>query len=184
MPREPDSVINLHWHRLRKEATMLTEHPRDAEDIMLQMRRMLPAEGQLVQRLRALQQTAATIRKQTIARISELLQAYETLTTKMKHKALRELAAQCHDLKFDDKVQQLESAVMANEKRIHELLSRAQNELAAHRFDVVYEVFKAAEKLQKHNTQLFSLMDRTEKKLLEASHAAAKSVQEVIQTGK
>ena len=60
------------FRNLRHEARHLDEHPEDAQDIMLQLKRMLPAEGWLTERMARLREKAHYVRKGHIARIEEI----------------------------------------------------------------------------------------------------------------
>ena len=75
---------------LRKEAATLHEHPEQAADISLQIRRMLPAQGYLTQRMAQLRAKAHRIRKGHIARLEETRHIFAKQPTAAKKKASAE----------------------------------------------------------------------------------------------
>ena len=65
--------------RLRKRANILQEHPEESEDIIRQVKRMLPAQGYLTERMAQLRAKAHQIRSGHIARLEETRQAFTRL---------------------------------------------------------------------------------------------------------
>ena len=166
--------------KLRKTANTLYEHPEESSGILRQIKRMLPAQGYLTERMAQLRARAHHIRKGHIARLEETKQAFAKLPTSAKKKAAAELAARYNQMVgVDARLERLDKAVAENEKRIRELTARAQEYTAKHDHQQLYHTLKAAEKLQHHNSKLFKIIQRTEHKLSAIAKAVAKEVKEV-----
>ena len=166
--------------KLRKTATTLYEHPEEAGDILRQIKRMLPAQGYLTERMAQLRAKAHQLRNGHIARLAETKQAFAKLPTSAKRKAAAELAARYDQMVgIDDRLERLDHAVAENEKRIRELTAKAQEYTAKHDHQQLYHTLKAAEKLQHHNSKLFKIIEWTEHRLSTIAKAVAKEVKEV-----
>jgi len=166
--------------KLRKTANTLYEHPEEAGDILRQVKRMLPAQGYLIERMAQLRARAHHIRKGHIARLEETKQAFAKLPNSAKKKAAAELAARYNQMVgIDDRLERLDHAVGENEKRIRELTQKAQEYTAKHDHQQLYHTLKAAEKLQHHNSKFFKIIERTEHRLSTMAKAVAKEVKEV-----
>jgi hypothetical protein len=167
--------LSRRFGRLRKQADQLGERPRDAENVMQQLRRMLPAEGWLTERLARLREQAHRARHGHVARIDSIRQAYSKLNTEQRKQASQQLIAEYKSLQLDQRMERLDHAVAANEKRIRELTQKAQNQLGKNEFRGLTETLKEAEKLQKHNSKLFERIEQTEKKIERIVQRAAAS---------
>ena len=172
--------ITKSMRQVRKEADLLNEHPEQAGDVMLQIRRMLPAQGYLTERMAQLRTKAHRIREGHIARLEETKHVFRKLPTEVKKKASLELV---HLYKrmigTDSRLERLDKAVAENERRIRQLTQQAEVYSAQHEFQKLIECLKSAEKLQHHNSRLFRIIERTEAKLAEATQKVAQEVQEV-----
>jgi len=167
---------------LRKEAKTLHEHPEEAADIATQIKRMLPAQGYLTERMAQLRTKAHQIRNGHIARLEETRQTFAKLPTPAKKKASEELAAAYNQMVgIDTRLERLDRAVAENEKRIRELTEKAREYTASYDHRGLVVALKAAEKLQHHNSKLIKIIERTENKL---SAIAKKIVKEVKQIEK
>ncbi|MDD5134430.1 MAG: hypothetical protein PHP01_03340 [Phycisphaerae bacterium] len=165
---------------LRKQTNILNEHPQEAGNVLLQLRRMLPAEGYLTERMAQLRTKAFQIRNGHIARLEETRDTFSKLPVSEKKKAAAEMAAAYNQLVgIDTRLQRLDKAVAANEKRISDLTSQAQKYTANYDYRKLTDTLKAAEKLQHHNSRLFKIIQRTEDKLTAISR---KIVAEAKQT--
>ena len=156
------------WQRLRKlrkDSDLLGKHPGDAANIMEQIRRMLPAEGWLTERLARLRARAHRVREGHVARIEELRHVMGKLPTEARKRASQELARRYRELKLDTRLERLDGAVAENERRIKDLTRQSQQALAQYDYRRLTELLESAEKLQSHNTKLFGAIDRTEEKL-------------------
>jgi len=159
---------------MKEEAEDLFEHPDKADDVMLQLRRMLPAEGWLTERLARLREKAYRIRLGHIAHIEEIQKHVARLPPAEKRKAASELAASYKELKFDVRLDRLDRAVAANERRVRELTQQAQTLLQQHDHRRLVDVLDEARKLQEHNAKLLHAISRTEKRLITAAEQIAK----------
>ena len=159
---------------LKEEATDLFEHPEKADDVMLQLRRMLPAEGWLTERMARLREKAYRFRVGHIAHIEEIQKHIAKLPPTEKRKAASELAASYKELKFDVRIDRLDRAVAANERRIRELTQRAQVLLQQQDHRRLVGVLNEARKLQEHNAKLLRAISRTEERLMAAAQQVAK----------
>jgi len=166
--------------KLRKTANTLYEHPEEAGDILRQIKRMLPAQGYLTERMAQLRTRAHQVRNGHIARLEETKQAFAKLPNSVRKKAAAELAARYNQMVgIDDRLERLDHAVAENEKRIRELTQKAQEYTAKHDHQQLYHTLKTAEKLQHHNSKLFKIIERTEHKLSAIAKAVVKEVKEV-----
>lgn len=159
---------------LKKKATTLNERPQEASDVMVQLQRMLPAEGFLTERLARLREKAHRIRVGHIAQVEEIQKHLSRLPPQARRQAASELAAMFKELKFDARIERLDHAVAANEKRVRELTQQAQQLLQRGDQRGLVDVLKAASTLQKHNAHLLRTIGSTEKRLLHAAEQAAR----------
>ena len=169
--------------RLRKEAKTLHEHPKEASNVMLQIKRMLPAQGYLTARMSQLRSKAHQVRNGHIARLEETRQAFAHVPTPAKKKASAELAAKYNQMAgIETRLERLDRAVAENERRIQELTAKAQGYTSTYDHQKLYETIKAAEKLQHHNSKLIKIIERTEHKLSAIAEEVAKEVKQVEKT--
>ena len=165
---------------LRKEAKILQEHPGEGGDILRQIKRMLPAQGYLTERMAQLRAKAHQVRSGHIARLEETRQAFAKLPTPAKKKASAELAARYNQMVgIETRLERLDHAVTENEKRIRELTVKAKGYTAKYDYQQLCYTLKAAEKLQHHNSRLIKVIERTEHKLSAIAKEVAKEVKEV-----
>jgi hypothetical protein len=164
---------------LKQEADLVRERPREAENVLLQLKRMLPAEGWLTERLAGLRARAYKARQGHVARIEEIQHLVKDLPPETKRKAGEELKDTYKELGLDLRLERLDGAVAANEKRIRDLTQLAQRYAAAHDHRRLHGILEAAGKLQKHNSRLFQIIDRTEKRLAKAAEKVAKDARGV-----
>jgi len=166
--------------KVRKEAKTLNEHPEDAGNVLLQIKRMLPAQGYLTERMAKLRAKAHQIRNGHIARLEETRSAFAKLPTSVKKKASQDLSARYNQLiGIDTRLERLDKSVAENERRIRELTEQAQSYTAKYDYKKLTATLKQAEKLQKHNTHLFKIIERTEKTLSAIANAAAREAKKV-----
>ena len=165
--------------RVRREATTLTERPDRADDVMLQLKRILPAEGWLTQRMSQLRARAHFMCKGHIARIEELQETVSKLSSKAKAKVSRELQTRYKELKIDQRVERLDKLVASNERTVRDLTRQAQAYVAAHEHQKLTEVLEAAQKIQQRCTRLFKLIEHTERRLILTAKRAARRSREV-----
>ena len=159
---------------LREESEHLNEHPQEAGDAMALLRKMLPAEGWLTERLARLREKSHYVRKGHLARIDELREAMGKLSAEDKKAASRELGDRYRELHLDKRLERLDSAVAENERRVRELTREAEEALARSDYRKLTDLLQAAEKLQGHNEKLLRAIDRTERKLATLAEHVAK----------
>ena len=160
---------------LGRQAGSLVERPEGADDVMLQLQRMLPAEGWLTERMARLREHAQHARAGDLHRIEELRATISKLPPEAQHKAAQELAARYKELNLDVRLERLDRAVAENERRVRELTRHAQLCLQEHEYRKLTDVLAAAAKLQKHNARLLKLIERTEQRLLKTAKDAGKN---------
>ena len=178
--RVVSDLMDRRLRKLRKEADLLHEQPELASDIVVQIKRMLPGEGWLTQRMAQLRAKAHQVRKGHVARLEETKDVFRKMPTSAKKKAAGELANRYRQLVgIDQRLERLDKAVAANEKRIRELSSAAERYAARYEYRKLMDVLKHAQKLQHHNSKLFKLIDRTEKKLTIIAQEVAKEARGV-----
>ncbi len=159
---------------LGHQAGSLVERPEGADDVM-QLQRMLPAEGWLTERMARLREHAQYARAGDLHRIEELRAAISKLPPEAQQKAAHELAARYKELNLDVRLERLDRAVAENERRVRELTRQAEIYLQEHEFQKLTGVLEAAAKLQKHNARLLRLIESTEQRLLKTAKDAGKN---------
>ena len=165
---------------LRREAKTLDEHPKGNRDILVQLRKVLPAEGWLTQRMAQLRAKAHRIRNGHIAKLKETRHLVAKLPTSAKKKISSELADRYrHIIGIDTRLQRLDRAVAENERRIYQLTREAQKYTTQSNPQKLHDAIKAAEKLQRHNSRLFKIIVRTESKLTRAAMRVVDKTREV-----
>lgn len=175
--RHLSNKLRKNMRNLRREADLLNEHPQAAGDVLIQLKRMLPAEGYLTERMAQLRTKAHAIRNGHIARLEETRHVFSKLPTPLKKKASAELSARYNQLiGIDTRLERLDKAVAENEYRIKELTRKAQEYTARYNHRKLVDCLKAAEKLQHHNTKLFKIINRTENKLTAIAKEIANEV--------
>jgi hypothetical protein len=180
--RHLSNQLSQKMKKLRRETNTLNERPKEAGNVLLQLKRMLPAEGYLTERMSQLRTKAHQIRNGHIARLEETKDVFSKLPVSEKKKASAELAAGYNQIVgIDTRLERLDSAVAENERRIRELTNQAQTYTANYDFRKLADALKAAQELQQHNSKLFKIIDRTENKL---SAIVKKVTQEAKQVNK
>jgi hypothetical protein len=158
--------LSTELRELRTEARFLVSRPEVAGDFLLQLRRLLPEEGWLTQRLARLRETAHYARAGHLARIAALREFLHTLPPAARAKAAQELTARYAELDLDQRLERLDRAVAACERRIRDLTARAAACVANHDYPPVQGLLDEAAKLQEHNARLIKLIERSEQHLL------------------
>jgi hypothetical protein len=159
---------------LRRRTDVFVQHPDDAPNILAQLRRVLPAEGWLTERMAHLRELAHNVRKGHLQRIDELRHIMDKLPPDAHKTAADELAARYEELKLDKRLERLDWAVAEVEQRVRRLTQDAERAVAQYDYRKVNELLENAEKLQAHNQRLFKLIDRTEDKLAKTARDLAK----------
>jgi len=178
--RHLSNKLTKKMKNLRKETETLNEHPQKAGDVFLQLKKMLPAEGYLTERMAQLRAKAHQIRNGHIARLEETRNVFSKLPVSKKKKASAELAARYNQLiGIDTRLERLDKAVAENEHRIRELTGQAQQYTASYDYQKLTACLKAAEKLQGHNSKLFKIIKRTENKLAAIAKKVAQETKQV-----
>ena len=155
------------FRTVRREADGLVDHPEDRSDVMLQLRRMLPAEGWLTERMARLREKAHYIREGHIARLEETKYIYSKLPRSSRRRAAADLVSRYRQLVgIDQRLERLDRAVAENERRIRHLTREAHEVVARYEFQKVEGLLKDAEKIQGHNVKLCKLIERSEQKLV------------------
>ena len=168
--------------KLRKQVDTRTEQPAGTPDVLTQLRRMLPAEGYLTERMAQLRAKAHRVRNGHIARLEETCHVFAKLPASAKKKASAKLTAGYGQIiGVDTRLERLDKAVAENELRIRELTKRAQGYAARYDYKRLSECLKAAEKLQHHNSRLFKVIERTEGKLAAVARKVAQQSKEADQ---
>lgn len=151
--------------RLRKDTDLLRHHKGDAKSVLEQIRRLLPPEGWLTERLARLRAQAHRVREGHVARIEELREMGKGLPAGAKKQLSDELSARYQELRLDDRLERLDQAVAVNERGIRNLTHQAEQATTDCDYRQLTELLSAAEKHQGHNTRLLRTIERTEVKL-------------------
>jgi hypothetical protein len=178
--RHLSNRITKGLHRLRHEAKDLNEHPEQATEVLAQLKKILPAEGWLTQRMAQLRAKAHGMRNGHIAKLQETRKVFSKLPASTKKKAAAELADRYTQIiGIDTRLERLDRAVAEAERRIRELTARARQYAANYDQQKLSGTLKAAERLQQHNTRLFKTIEHTEKKLSDAVKKVADQARKV-----
>jgi len=166
--------------KVHKQANVLKEHPKETSDISLQIKRMLPAQGYLTEKMAQLRAKAHSVRKGHVARLGETRHVFAELPASAKKKASAELAASYNQMVgIDTRLERLDRTVSENEGRIRQLTQEAQQYSAKYDYQKLCNCLKQAEKLQHHNSKLIKVIDRTEAKLTSVTKDAARQAKHV-----
>ncbi len=166
--------------KVRKQANTLNEHPEQAPDISLQIKRMLPAQGYMTEKMAQLRAKAHKVRNGHIARLEETRHVFADTPTAAKKKASAELAARYNEMVgIDARLERLDRTVAENERRIRQLTQEAQQYTAKYDYQKLVSCLKQAEKLQHHNSRLIKIINQTEAKLTSVAKDAARQVKQV-----
>ncbi len=168
--------------RLEQGNAPLDRQADEAGNVLLQIQRLLPAEGYLTERMAQLRAQAHRMRKGHLARLEETRDICRQLPAGKKKAASELLAQRYHQMAgLDIRLERLEKSVSDIELEIRELTRQAQNYARNYNHQAMLTCLKRAEKLQKHNTHIFKLITRTENKL---SALARQTAREVTKNGK
>lgn len=159
---------------LRRRTDLFVQHPEQAPDILTQLRRVLPAEGWLTQRLARLREVAHHARQGQLQRIEELRQIVDKLPPEAKKKAADELTARYVELQLDKRLERLDGAVAEVECRVKKLTEEAGRAVIRYDYLKLSGFLEAAEKLQAHGQRLIKLIEQTEQKLAKITQGLAK----------
>ena len=160
--------------RLREESRWLGRRPDLAGDVMRQLRRLLPAEGHLTERLSQLRERAYVLRAGHVARIREIERDVAKMSPQEQRRISRGLRLRYKELRLDARLERLDQSVAETERRIRDLTRAAERCLAAHEYRQVPGLLDEAVKLQDHNARLFNVIERTEARLRAAAKRVAK----------
>jgi hypothetical protein len=165
---------------VRHDTRALDEHPEQSSDVLQQLKKILPAEGWLTQRMAQLRAKAHRIRNGHVARLKETKDVFSKLPTSVKKKAAAELTDRYNQvIGIDTRLIRLDKAVAENERRIYQLTQEAQKYTARSDPNKLRDAIKAAEKLQRHNSKLFKIIVRTENKLARVAMQVADKTREL-----
>ncbi len=178
--RQLSNKLTGRMRNVRKQANTLNERPQDAGNIVLQLKKMLPAEGYLTEKMAQLRAKAHKIRNGHIARLEESRRMFASFSPSAKKAASAELATQYNQLVgIDLRLERLDKAVAENERRIVELNRQAQEYTAKYDHRKLLDCLKAGEKLQRHNSRLLKLIQRIENQLSAIVKKVAQGTKEV-----
>lgn len=152
--------------RLRRQAPILNENPQKTNELMIQLKRILPAEGSLTERMARLRRRAHQMQNGHIARLAETQSEFSRLPTEQKKKAAASLALRYNQIAgIDTRLERLDNLVAQNEQKIKALTKKAVRSTANHDDSKLQTILQMAEILQRHNTKLIRIIERTEQKL-------------------
>jgi hypothetical protein len=159
--------LTRNLRHVRKKSEMLNEHPEEAADVMLQLKRILPTEGWLTEQMAQLRAKAYKVRNGHIARFEEAKDVFRNLSTQAKKRAAaRLIEGYSKIIGIDNRLERLDKTVAEVERRIKEITKQAAIYTQKYEFKKLPDLLKAAEKLQHHNSKLLKLIEYYESKLL------------------
>ena len=172
--------LSRSFRRLRNDADRLKRRPQEASHVAAQIRRLLPAEGWLTQRMAQLRAKAHRVRNGQIARLEETKHICRSLEPSAKRRIAADLVRRYEGLAgMEKRLERLDKAAAENERRVRDLTAQAELATASYDFKGLTTLLEQAQKLQRHNEKLFKSIERTERKLAEAAQATARQAREV-----
>jgi hypothetical protein len=164
---------------IRRQATLLDGRPELADNVAAQIRRILPAEGWLTQRLAELRKKAHRVRNGHVARLNETRETFSELPTSAKKRASAALAAGYQEMAgLDTRMERLNGAAAVCEKRIRLITTSAEQAARGNDHRRLTDLLKEAQELQKHNSKIFTAIDRVERKLTALAKKVAREAKE------
>jgi len=180
--RHVDERLDHGLSRIRGEARHLADHPQEAPDVMGQLRRILPAEGWLTERMARLRERAYLVRKGHAQKLEETKDFFAKLPASARKKVAADLIAGYQAiLGIDQRLERLDAAVAENERRVKTLTTQAQEALARYDYPTLNKLLEDADNLQHHNVKLFRLIERSEQKLAKLVKQLAEEARQVSQ---
>ena len=165
--------------KLKDQASSLTDHPEKASAFQAQLKKNLPVEGWLTERLAKLRARAHRMRNGHIMKLRETYNTFAKLPDSDKKNAAADLATRYQQLTgIDTRLERLDAAVAEYEQRIISLTQMAQRYGEKGNFGKLPEILKEAQMLQHHNSKLLKVIERTENKLSAVARKVAQQTQE------
>jgi len=164
--------IGSQFEHLRNAANWLGRSGDVDKQIRTQLHRVLPEEGWLTRQMARLRGKAQLIRAGHLRRIKELDKYINALPADARKTAVRQAKDLYREVEMDRRIERLDKAVAAAEKRIIEVTQKTYRALEGHNYRVVPSLLDRAGTLQKHNTKLIRIIIRTEERLLAMSRKA------------
>jgi len=173
--RHVSKDLSRGFRRAEEKADHLYEHPEDAGDIMLQLRRMLPAEGWLTQRLSGLRAKIQRLQQGQFEQVQEIQSELRRLDPKQREQAAKELTSGYKELRLDVRLDRLDHQVAETERRIMGLTRQAEARLAEHDYRQLHGILEEAQELQTHNSKLFKHIRQTEEQIVGVARQVARA---------
>ena len=142
---------------------------------MLQLRRMLPAEGWLTERLSGLRAKIQRLQQGQYDQVSEIQSELRRLDPRQREQAAKELARVYKELRLDVRLDRLEHQVAQTERRIMELTRQAEARLAEHDYRQLHAILEEARQLQGHNSKLIKHLRQTEEQIAHVAQQVARA---------
>jgi len=171
--RVASGILSGRFRGLGRKVQSAHLEPADVQDIVRQLRQMLPAEGWLTERLSTLRGKAYRMRQGHVARIDELKEQAGVLPTAARKALSTQLRDQYRELGFELRLERLDKTAAATEKKLREITREAERAARNYDFQKLQGLLSRAEKLQKHTTNLFKIIEGTEKRLVNVARKAA-----------
>ena len=176
--RHVEERIRNAVRQTRDESRHLADHPQDASHLMERLRRLLPAEGWLTERMAQLRARAHLIREGHVHRLQELEQFLSTVSPPARKKLAADLKQRYEKVVgTDQRLDELDRAVAEKEQRVRDLTAGAREALARYDYAKLYDLMDQAEKLQRQNDKLLKIIEGTERKLVALVKDAAAHAQ-------
>lgn len=178
--RHVSGRITNRLRRLKKQAKTLRDHPEQTDTMVAQLQRLLPAEGWLTERMARLRAKVHRIRKGHLARLDETSGAFAGLPRSEMKRVAAEMVNSYQKLTgMDARLERLDAAVAAYEKRVITLTQMAQRYAQHGDRKKLPGLLKEAEELQRHNSRLCEIIMQTENKLTSLLQKVAAQARQV-----
>lgn len=185
-PREPSRVDMSDFeelghrsdrvhHRLRELYGTSMPPTRDRwriDQLRRQIENLLPEEGRITQRLSQLRATAQRSRRGDLEAVKALAEEARRLSGPARGRAAKLLQSRYRRMQMELRMEQLDKAGAALERRVSELTVRAHRALEQRRMKALHDLLKEADHRQKQASKLIKQIERTEAHLIREARDA------------
>lgn len=174
--RDASASVEEELEHLQRSSAELGRGDGSDQRFRQRLQRLLLVEGALTQRLAALRAKACRVRKGEAHRIDQLSKDVARLPPAQRKQANQRIRELYREAEIQKRIDRLDAAVAATEKRVRRLTFQANEALDTHRYDRVPQLLAEAIKLQKHNSRLIERIEATEAKMLASAKNAMRQL--------
>lgn len=169
--------VGVKLKKIKIESEESHDYPEQINNIITQLKRILPEEGWLTRRMARLREKAYLIQRGHVARLNETKHLIRNLPVESKRKLSQELIAEYNKMvDIDQRIERVDYIVAENEKRIMEITKQAQTYAKRYNYRKLTELLENAQNLQTHNTNAIKHIDSLEKHLSGVINRVTKNI--------